>query len=54
MRHALLVFALVDGQLPGVGVERFPKAADDAVAENGKNAVHELGLFAVKGNVLIV
>ena len=54
MRHALFVFALIDGQSAAVGVERLAQTADDAVPEDRKNAVYELCLFAVKGYVLIV
>ena len=54
VRHPLFVFALIHGQVSAVGVERFPEPANNAVTENGENAVYEFGFFAVKGHILII
>ena len=54
VRHALFIFSLENRQSPAVRVERFTEAADDTVAENGEDALHELGFFSVEGDILVI
>ena len=54
MAHALLVPALHDLEAAGVRVQGLAQAHGDAVAEDGEKALHEFGLHAVHGDVLVI
>ena len=52
--HALLVAALHHLQAAGVGVQGLAQAHGDAMAEDGEEALYELGLHTVHGHILVV
>ena len=53
MRHALLVFALINLQLAPLLGERLPKAHHIAMTRQHEHAPHETTLLPVKPHVLV-
>ena len=54
MRHTLFVFPLINLKRMFAHRERFAYTEHAAVSEYRENAFHELFLFAVEGDVLVV
>ena len=52
--HPLLVAPLIDAHIAAVLLQRLPQPQDVAMAENRENAFHELQLYAIHFQVLVI